>query len=260
MDAKETSFYTAVLIVCAVVGVIIIYFIVSIIRQQRRAVTLYKQSLLTEITTLEKERSRIASDLHDELGPLLSAIKLRIASLDVDEEDEEEVEKTNEQIDRLIQRMREISFDLMPTSLINKGFAAALNGFIEYCSKSSVLKINFKFCDIQLDQSQAINLYRIAQEIIHNTIKHAEASELLIELRKEKDKIIFATRDNGKGFNYEEKSDEAKGLGLQNLLRRTEIIGGKMFFESQKGKGTTYIFEIPIANDERLNSNQDRLG
>jgi signal transduction histidine kinase len=81
-------------------------------------------------------------------------------------------------------------------------------------------------------------------------MKHAEASELLIELRQEKDKIILATRDNGKGFSYEEKSGEAKGLGLQNLLRRTEIIGGKMFFESKKGKGTTYIFEIPIAEYE----------
>ena len=89
MNAKEASFYTAILIVCAVVGVIIFYFIVSIIRQQRRAVRLYKQSLLTEITTLEKERSRMASDLHDEVGPMLSAIKLRIASFDVNEEDEE---------------------------------------------------------------------------------------------------------------------------------------------------------------------------
>lgn len=260
MDAKEASFYTAVLIVCAVVGIIIVYFIISIIRQQRRTVRLYKQSLLTEITTLEKERSRMASDLHDEVGPLLSAIKLRIASLDVsNDEEEEEIEKTNEQIDKLIKRMREISFDLMPASLTRKGFAAALNEFIEYCGKSAALKINFKFTEIQLTQVQAINLYRIAQENIHNTIKHAEASELIIELRREKDKIILATRDNGKGFNYDEKSNEAKGLGLQNLLRRTEIIGGKMFFESQKGKGTTYIFEIPIADNEKRNPNQDHF-
>jgi two-component system, NarL family, sensor kinase len=253
MDEKEARFYTAILIVCAVVGVIIAYFILSIIRQQRRTVRLYKQSLLTEITTLEKERSRMASDLHDEVGPLLSAIKLRIGSLDIHgEEDEEEVRKTETQIDTLIKRMREISFDLMPTSLTRKGLAAALNEFIEYCSKSNVLKISFKYVDIQLTQLQSINLYRIVQEIIHNTIKHAEALELLIELKKEKNKIVLATKDNGKGFDYEEKSGEAKGLGLQNLLRRTEIIGGKMFFESKKGKGTTYIFEIPTTADEDI--------
>lgn len=261
MDAKEASFYTAILIVCAVIGVIITYFIISIIRQQRRAVRLYKQSILTEITTLEKERSRMASDLHDEVGPVLSAIKLRIASLDIhNDTDQREVEKTNAQIDNLLRRMREISFDLMPTSLTRNGLAPALNKFIEYCSRDTDLKINFQFTNIQLSQPQAINLYRIVQEVIHNSMKHAEASELLIELRQEEQKIILATRDNGKGFNYDEKSKEATGLGLQNLLRRTEILGGKMFVESKKGKGTTYIFEIPIAENDNHNPDQDNPG
>lgn len=261
MDAKETSFYTAILIVCVVVGIIIIYFIASIIRQQRRAVRLYKQSILTEITTLEKERSRMASDLHDEVGPILSAVKLRINSLDIhNETDQHEVEKTNAQIDNLLRRMREISFDLMPTSLTRKGLAQALVEFIDYCGKSSELKINFQFTDIELPHSQAINLYRIVQELIHNTMKHAEASELLIELRQEGGKIILATRDDGKGFSYEEKSKEGSGLGLHNLSRRTEILGGKMFFESKKGKGTTYIFEVPIAENESYKSHQNHPG
>lgn len=260
MDAQETSFYIAILIVCGVVGVIILYFVVSIIRQQRRTVQLYKQNLLTEIITLERERSRMASDLHDEVGPMLSAIKLRIGSLDVTEEDEEEINKTNQQIDDLIKRMREISFDLMPTSLLRKGLTAALSEFIDYCSKSSPLTINFKFTDIQISQSQAINMYRIVQEIIHNTIKHAGGCELLIELRQEKKKIVLATRDNGKGFNYDERSSEAKGLGLQNLLRRAEMLGGKMFLESDKEKGTTYIFEIPIVEDESSKFDQNHLG
>jgi signal transduction histidine kinase len=260
MDAQERSFYAAILIVCSVLGIIIIFFIVSIIRQQRRAVRLYKQSLLTEITTLEKERSRMASDLHDEIGPLLSAVKLRINSIDIhNETDRGEVEKTNTQIDNLLVRIREILLDLMPTTLTRDGLAVALGDFIEFCSKSSSLKINFQFTDIKLSQPQAINLYRIGQELIHNTIKHSEASELLIELRQEKDKIILATRDNGKGFNYDEKSKESNGLGLQNLLRRTEILGGKMFCES-KGKGTTYIFETPIAENEQHESNQDHPG
>jgi signal transduction histidine kinase len=260
MDAQERSLYTAILIVCAVLGVIITYFIVSIIRQQRRSLKLYKQSLLTEITTLERERSRMASDLHDEVGPMLSAIKLRIGSLDIqNEEDEEEVKKTNEQIDNLIKRMREISFDLMPTSLTRKGLVSALDEFIEYVGKSSSLKIGFKFTEIKITQPQSINLYRIVQEIIHNTIKHAEASELRIELRQEKDTIVLSTRDNGKGFNYDEKAGESAGLGLQNLLRRTEIIGGKMYFESEKDKGTTYTFEIPVAYDNHV-PNQNTTG
>lgn len=260
MDAKEASFYTAVLIVCSVLGVIITFFIISIIRQQRRAVRLYKQNLYTEITTLENERTRMAADLHDEVGPVLSAVKLRINSIDIyNRSDQEEVEKTNVQIDNLLKRMREISFDLMPSSLLRKGLPAAVAEFIEYCNKTSSLNIKFRFTPFQLTEQQAINLYRIIQEIIHNTIKHAGATEMLIELRKEKKLIILATNDNGRGFNYEMRSKEASGLGLRNLLRRTEIIDGKMFFESRKGKGTTYIFEIPTANDETRNANQNNF-
>ena len=77
MDAKETSLYIAILIVSLTVGTIIIFFIISIIRQQRRNLALYRQSVLAEITAMEKERARIAADLHDELGPMLSAIELR---------------------------------------------------------------------------------------------------------------------------------------------------------------------------------------
>jgi len=250
MDAKETSFYIAILIVCAVIGVFIAYFIISIISQQRRVVKLYRENLLTEITTLEKERSRIAADLHDELGPILSAVKLRINSLDISEEDQDEIDKTNTQIDNLIKRMREISFDLMPVSLTRKGFAVALKKFIDYVGESSNLKINFRYTDIKITQAQSINLYRIVQEIIHNTVKHAQATQLDIELKAEKNMIILSTNDNGKGFDYDVTSKQASGLGLQNLLRRTEMLNGKMYFDSKKEKGTIYSFEIPIAYDE----------
>jgi signal transduction histidine kinase len=251
MDAQETRLYAAILITSVVLGIIIIYFFISIIRQHRKRLKLYKQSIYTEINTLERERTRMAADLHDEVGPVLAAVKLKLNSLDIhNAADELEVQKTNEQIDNLLRRMREISFDLMPNSLIRKGLPAAINEFVEYCSKSSALQIKFKFVPIILTQEQSINLYRIIQEIIHNTIKHARANELLMELRQDAGVIVLATQDDGIGFSYDTKSKEATGLGLRNLLSRTELIGGKMFFESKKGKGTTYIFEIPIANVE----------
>src|SRR5215208_686884 len=138
MDAKEANFYTAVLIICSVLGVIITYFIISISRQHRRSLKLYKQSIQTEIKTLEKERTRMAADLHDEVGPVLSAVKLKLNSLDIhSSSDEIEVQKTNEQIDNLLKRMREISFDLMPNSLIRKGLPMAAGEFIEYCGKNN---------------------------------------------------------------------------------------------------------------------------
>lgn len=261
MDAKETSLYAAILISSIVLGIIITYFVISIIRQQRRSLNLYKQSIQTEITTLENERARMAADLHDEVGPVLSGIKLRISSIDINNTaDEEVIQTTNNHIDALITRMREISFDLMPTSLLRKGLPVALNEFIEYCGKSSPLAIRFQHQEMELTENQSINLYRVVQEIIHNAIKHSRATEINIDLHKVKDTIVLTARDNGVGFSYEEKAKESTGLGLNNLLRRTELIGGKMYFESKKGKGTTYTFEIPTANDKIRNSNQDHIG
>jgi len=261
MDEKETGLYTAVLIISFIVGIIIAYFIISIIRQHRRSLNLYKQSIYTEINTLEKERKRMAADLHDEVGPVLSAVKLRLSSLDISNaDDEEEIKKTNDQIDNLLRRMREISFDLMPNSLIRKGLPAAIREFIDYCSRSNALTIRFDHDEVELSQEQSINLYRIIQEIIHNTIRHAGATELIIELRKLTNRFVLSVRDNGIGFNFENKSKEATGLGLRNLLSRIEIIGGQMFFESNKNRGTSYIFEFPIFRDETINTNQDHTG
>jgi two-component system NarL family sensor kinase len=261
MDEKETSFFGTVLIISGVLAVIIAYFIYSIIRQHRKTLELYKKNVHMEITTLEKERARMAADLHDEVGPVLSAVKLRLNSLDIhNETDAAEVGTANEQIDALMKRMREISFDLMPHSLLRKGLAQAVLEFIEYCGKNTQLQIRFKHEPVSLTQQQAINLYRIIQEIIHNTIKHAKATELMIELRMERNCVILATRDNGIGFSYDSKSKEATGLGLRNLLSRTEILGGKMFFESQKLKGTTYIFEIPMTNVENNTPHKAHIG
>ena len=258
MDAKETSLYTAVLIVSVVIGTIITYFIISIVRQHRRSLQLYKQSIQTEITTLEKERVRMAADLHDEVGPVLSSIKLRIGSIDVlTVDDQLEIEKTSLQIDNLIKRMREISFDLMPNSLIRKGLPEALGEFIDYCSKNGDLEIKFSYTPLTITRQQSINLYRIVQEVIHNTRKHAKANRLQIELKQEKQLIVLATNDNGVGFNYHDKVKDAGGMGLHNLLSRTEMMGGKMFIDSKKGRGTTYIFEIPTASKDKHEYNKD---
>ena len=172
MDAKETSLYTAILIVSIIVATIIIFFIISIIRQQRKNVALYRQNVLAEITAMEKERARIAADLHDELGPMLSAIKLKIGSFELtDEDDKKEAEKTDGYIDVLMKRLREISYDLIPNTLIRKGLITALKQFTDFINEGDGLKINFEAADnINPDQQKSIHIYRIAQEVINNTI------------------------------------------------------------------------------------------
>lgn len=179
---------------------------------------------------------------------MLSAVKLKIGSFDLhDEEDKIQVEKTNQHIDNLIRRMREISYDLMPNTLRRKGLVYAIQEFIDYIGKGNSLAIRFSVStDFIIDEQRSVHLYRVIQEIIHNTLKHAQATELIIDLRHDGQHILLSTRDNGVGFDQQVYLKEKGGLGLRNLFSRTEVMGGKMFLDSKKGKGTTYTFELPV--------------
>ena len=248
MDAHEATIYSAILITGVIIGIIIIYFIVSIIRHQRRNIELYKSKIVAEIATLEKERARIASDLHDELGPILSSIKFKINSIDINnEEDKFQLEKASTHIDDIIHRMREISNGLMPNTLLRKGPVFAVEEFINQIIKTDKLLIEFKHYDIpEIPREKAIHLYRIIQEIIHNTVKHARAGKLKIELKSVNGSLVLLSEDNGAGFDYPAASKEHYGLGLRNLLSRTELLEGSMFVDSKPGKGTKFTIEIPL--------------
>lgn len=248
MDAQENTILTAILITAAVLGAVILYFVISILRQQRKIRELHKQNILAEITQIEKERARIAHDLHDELGPLLSAVKMKINSFELtDDDDKIQVEKTNVHLDDVLKRIREISFGLMPNSLLRKGIIPALKEFVDYLNTNTKIKFYFKYDgELKLSEHNAVNIYRIIQEAVHNTIKHSQATELNIELKSVKDTVVLSMNDNGIGFDYAADSQENTGFGLRSMLRRAEIMNGKMYIESELSKGTNYTFEIPL--------------
>jgi two-component system, NarL family, sensor kinase len=248
MDTQEKEFYIAIVIVAGILGIIITYFLVTIIRHQRRNLDLHKAKILAEITTLENERKRIASDLHDELGPLLSAVKLQITNLESEiPHDLKLIQKSSGHIDDIIQKLREISNNLMPNTLLRKGLIAAISDSISRLNDVHPLRISFAYPpEFSLEQDKEINIYRILQEIIHNTLKHAQAKNLRIKLSREKDQLVLMTEDDGIGFNYVEKTKLSSGLGLLNLQSRTEVMGGEFSYFSDRGKGTRYLFEIPV--------------
>ena len=248
MDSQETKIYTAILIAAGVLGVIVIYFIINIIRQQRRTQRLNQEKIQAEIMTMEKDRARISSDLHDELGPILSAIKFKINSVDHNSnEDEQVINQASDHIDEIIRRIREIANDLMPHTLTRKGVVYAIEEFVDKAARISPIRITFRHHDVpHLPSDKSINLYRITQEIVHNAIKHSKASELIIELRTDKKNIILITKDNGVGFDHARMDVERSGLGLRNLQSRTEIMHGELSVESSKGKGVQHVVQVPI--------------
>ena len=247
MDTQETTILTALLISVPIIGIIIIIFIISIIRHQRRNLELQRLNILAEITTLETERARMSADLHDEMGPVLSAIKFRINAVDsANEEDLAQLQQAGNQIDEVIDRMRTIARDLLPSSLTRKGLVVAIREYISVIS--SALPVQFQSDVKTLTPEWSLNIYRIIQEIVNNAIKHAKASRMVISLKEKENRLELICEDDGVGLDYFRISTESNGLGLRNIKSRVEIMGGTMQVSSPGEKGTQFYISLPLPN------------
>jgi signal transduction histidine kinase len=251
MDANQTKVYTAIIITGLFFGSILILFIISLLYQQRRNSRLFREKILAEITTLENERTRMAADLHDELGPLLFSIKFKLTGLEPKQAEQVILEDANSYIDDAIQRIRDITNNLMPGTLTRKGVIFAIEEYIDAVSKNDGLKIVFTHNNLPgLEDAKAVNIYRLVLEIIHNTLKHANAGKLHIDINATNKNIHIKTTDDGKGFDYQVSTPGRTGLGLRNMLNRTEVMDGDMYIETKPGEGTTITIEIPNAQPQ----------
>ncbi len=251
MDTDESKIYQAVLIASSILGVVLLYFIFSLIRHQRRHLRLQREKIEAEIRTLENERRRIASDLHDEMGPMLSGIKLMMGQLSPDRaENQDLITRTQQYIDVVIDRMRTISNDLKPGVLERRGLTEAIRRYVEGQSELLPFEIVLEISgDIHCPRDKAIHIYRLIQEIIHNTAKHARAEKLAILLQADRRFIYLQTRDDGIGFDWQQSYRKGSGLGLRNMSSRVEILRGSLQIQSSPGAGTTIFIRIPIFYD-----------
>ncbi len=251
MDTHETKVYIAFLIAAGILGVFLIFFIATVISHQRRNQALHKEKLNAEITTQEKERARIASDLHDDLGPMLSTVKLLINNVDlVSNDDKQTLSKANDYIDGVLLQLRTISNDLVPHALGRKGLVVAVDEFISERNEKRCMQVLFKPADkLIVPTAQGIHLYRIMHEVIHNADKHAKAAGMEIYLENKSEQLILTMRDNGCGFDTKDASTVQKGLGLKNIMSRVESMKGNIYLRSAPGKGTEYTIEIPTGHE-----------
>ena len=195
----------------------------------------------------EKERHRLAKDLHDSLTQQLSAIKFYVSSTAVLTKNPREKRillKSNEGLTRVIANMRNLCFNLMPKSLEEFGLVKAVR---EFCRHFVYKEVNFSIRQTNglpdLSPELAIDLYRIIQEFITNAIKHGKANKVGIVFSYHKKVLKVLLSDNGKGF-YIHKA--GTGMGLQNVQSRVKSHNGTLTLQSQIGKGTTYDISIPL--------------
>ncbi len=214
-------------------------------RKDQEIVSLKREQQVKTLELLmegeEKERLRIAKELHDGVNVDLSSIKYKLTSLL--EKNNEVINEAVAMIDRSCEQVRAISHDLVPPSL--KDFSL-IDAVQDFCSTKNNLhepEITFNYIGntIAASKKTEINLFRIVQELVNNSIKHANATEIDVQLSYQENHMQLTVEDNGKGFNKDQVT--RSGIGLQNINSRIEYLNAKLDFTSDS-KGTSYVIDI----------------
>ena len=204
----------------------------------------------------EEERKRIAMDIHDGIGQMLTSLKFQIESINLKEaaKAESKISEIDQLIKQIIKEVRKVTFNLKPTVLGDYGLQAALNVFIQEIGKLIDIKLIYKTEGelYRLPQKIENNIFRIIQEAINNAIKYSETDVVEIFLRQTDNDLTIVVKDAGKGFDpkiVEARSVNIEsGRGFFNMYERTEYVNGRLEIVSDPGKGTTVTLSVPVKN------------
>ncbi|MGD1848971.1 MAG: sensor histidine kinase [Salibacteraceae bacterium] len=208
----------------------------------------HQETLLSaSIDSQEAERSRIACTLHDGLGPSLASIRLRLLMHGQEHPNQQLfLEDLSELISENIQQLREISHDLLPGVLKSYGLQAALKELLQQVDQSTSTNtlLNTTGEAIQLSETQELAIYRIHQELVNNTLKHAKASRIELRIAWEATQLTLLYQDNGIGFELEKQH---VGLGQYSMESRARALGGNLELTSQPGQGMQCQLQVPFS-------------
>ena len=202
-------------------------------------------SMQSMINGQEIERERIAKDLHDSLGGLLSTIKLKVENIDGNNgvDVNPDYKSATALLDTAVAEVRTISQNLQPGALNRLGLIPAINDLINRYDSEKGPDITFQHFDIptKLDQQVALVIYRIVQEVLNNAIKHAKASEILVQLNKEAEDIVIHIEDDGVGFDADKNY---RSMGLENIKSRVNYLQGTIEIDSRENEGTSFLIHV----------------
>ena len=198
----------------------------------------------------EKERARIARDLHDGLGNLLSTLKANVGSLKINFDSNKTAQiytKASEMIDEACTEVRKIAHEMMPQALEKLGLKKALADLVLKMDSTHDFEASLQVYGKEqiLDDSTNVMLYRIVQELLNNIVKYAEAKEVIVQITYSEDWLNLTVEDDGKGFEPD-KIAPNKGMGLKSIAFRTQYIGGEYEIDSRPNMGTLVSINVPL--------------
>jgi signal transduction histidine kinase len=199
----------------------------------------------------EAERQRIAQDLHDGVGQMISAAKMNLSAYENSvqfktRDDRLSFQKIISLVDDSCNEVRSVSHNMMPNALLKNSFSSAIQEFINKLDRKA-LKVHLytEGLDEKMDANMETVLYRVIQECVNNVIKHSGASTLDISVVKDMTEITATIEDNGNGFDISDP-DRLDGIGLKNIRTRIEFLKGSVDFHSASGRGTLVALHVPL--------------
>lgn len=209
-------------------------------------------NLRSVISGEEKERKRMAAELHDGLGATLVSAKMMFDAIENELPNVKEIvtyKQANKLLDGACEEVRDISHNLMPSMLVHYGLEDAVKELCTTLNQSHQLEVNFiSFgLDKNIDETIEVSIYRIVQELLKNIVKHAEAQEAIVQLAVENNMLSLTVEDDGKGFELSNMNKQS-GIGLDNLRSRVAYLQGSCEIDTRIGEGTTFHINIPLKN------------
>jgi signal transduction histidine kinase len=219
-------------------------------------ITLFKKmeaaSLGATIEGQEAERGRLARELHDGIGPLLSTLNLYLEGLqpefqNLNPEARQKYQSIRTLVNSLTREIRNISGALMPAAVEDLGLVAAVEDMVEKTKESAGIDVHFYHSGLKnrLDHLAELGLYRIIQELVNNTVKYAKARHVNVQLIRHKESVVLTYEDDGTGFDVETVMP-AKGFGLRDIQARVKSLGGNFSLDTSPGRGLIATVEIPL--------------
>lgn len=267
MVEQQANFQIYLIIAVAIVAMMvmagaIILFVVfyqkKMIQEQLKRQVLeadYQQKMMrTELESQESERRRLAADLHDSIGGMLSTIRVGLITLGRSMAEPESIKETKSMLDDTITSVRRISHDLMPATLEKFGFLHAIKELCERFQATARITIDFEEeGEIpELETQRGLMVFRIVQELLNNAVKHARATLIKVSVHVA-DEMIITVEDNGIGFDADaQKADKqtGRGLGLFNMENRARLLGGTLTFKTAQQKGSYIILTLPVIHEK----------
>ncbi len=237
-EQRKKNNYLIVLlsIIIITIGIFVIIYLKNTRKKAQIEHLLKEQKLASIIEGQENERTRIAKELHDGIVQDLTVLKMNLSEVNGKSE-------LDSKLTKITKELRELSYQMMPISLKELGLIPALEDLFERSFTSKGITFDFEafLLEERLDEKIEVNIYRICQELINNTLKHANATEINIVLRKKDNLLSLIFEDNGQGF---EVSTAKSGIGLTSLKTRLEAIHGEIEYDSEPNRGTTAFIKI----------------